>query len=62
MNTGNIIRFLFIAVLWLFLVYVLLEQSAVIGFKTIFTIVASGIVVFVPLYKKYVEKGKEDKK
>lgn len=62
MNTGNIIRFLFIAVLWLFLVYVLLEQSAVIGFKTIFAIVASGIVVFVPLYKKYVEKGKEDKK
>lgn len=62
MNTGNIIRFLFIAALWLFLVYVLLEQSTVIGFKTIFTIVASGIVVFVPLYKKYVEKGKEDKK
>ena len=60
MSTGNIIRFLFIAALWLFLVYVLLQRAARIDFMTIFTIVASGIVGFVPLYKKYVEKGRKD--
>lgn len=60
MSTGNIIRFLFIAALWLLLVYVLLQRAARIDFMTIFTIVASGIVVFVPLYKKYVEKGRKD--
>ena len=52
MSTGNI--------MWLVLVYVLLQRAARIDFMTIFTIVASGIVVFVPLYKKYVEKGRKD--
>lgn len=56
MSTGNIIRFAFIFVLWLVLCYLLLTRVARIDFMTIFAIVASGIIVFVPLYKKYLRK------
>lgn len=42
--------------LWFGLCYLLLTRVARIDFMTIFTIVASGIIVFVPLYKKYVRK------
>ena len=40
--------------LWVALCYLLLTRTARIDGMTIFTIVASGIIVFVPLYKKYV--------
>ncbi|MBP3738336.1 MAG: hypothetical protein J6I72_04725 [Muribaculaceae bacterium] len=56
METGNVIRFAFILLLWFGLCYLLLTRVARIDFMTIFTIVASGIIVFVPLYKKYVRK------
>ena len=53
MNAGKWIRFGCIFALWVLLVYLLITRSARIDFMTIFTIVASGIIVFVPLYKKY---------
>ena len=56
MNTGKWIRFACILGLWLFLVY-LLWTRAEHNFMMVFTIVASAIIVFVPLYKKYI-KGK----
>ena len=56
MTTGNIIRFACILLLWLALCWLLLTRAARIDFMVIFTIVASGIIVFVPLYKKYVRK------
>ena len=56
MNRGNLIRFVCILTLWFALCYILLTRVARIDFMTIFAIVASGIVVFVPLYKKYVRK------
>lgn len=56
MTTGNIIRFVCILLLWLGLCWLLLTRAARIDFMVIFTIVASGIIVFVPLYKKYVRK------
>ena len=56
MSTGNIIRFACILVLWFALCYVLLSRVQRIDFMTVFAIVASGIIVFVPLYKKYVRK------
>jgi hypothetical protein len=56
MNTGRWIRFACILLLWMFLVYLLLTRAARIDFMVIFTIVASGIIVFVPLYKKYIRK------
>lgn len=58
MNASNIIRFAFIIVLWLVLCYLLITRSAKIDFMVIFTIIASGIVIFVPLYKKYM-RGKK---
>lgn len=56
MSTGNIIRFACILLLWLWLCYILLTHAARIDFMVVFAIVASGIIVFVPLYKKYVRK------
>lgn len=53
MDTSQKIRFAFIIVLWLVLCYLLITRVPKIDFMTIFSIVASGIIVFVPLYKKY---------
>ena len=37
--------------LWFLLVYMLLRYSPTVDFMTVFTVIASGIIVFVPLYK-----------
>jgi len=55
MSTGNIIRFACILLLWLALCYLLVTRTERIDGMTIFTIIASGIIVFVPLYKKYIK-------
>lgn len=55
------IRFGFIAALWLLLVYLVLT-SAPITFYTLFMILVSGIVVWVPLYKKYIKNAKGNNK
>ena len=60
MTTGNMIRFACILLLWVGLCWLLLTRAAPIDFMEVFTIVASGIIVFVPLYKKYV-KNQSDK-
>lgn len=54
MTTREKIRFVCIAMAWLALCWLLLTRAARIDFMVIFSIVASGIIVFVPLYKKYV--------
>ena len=46
MSTGNIIRFVCILLLWVGLCWILLERAARIDFMVIFSIVASGIIVF----------------
>lgn len=53
MTKPQIIRFCFIAALWLAICILLISTSTRITLYTIFVIVASGIVVFVPLFKKY---------
>ncbi|MCM1348727.1 MAG: hypothetical protein NC338_04880 [Firmicutes bacterium] len=55
MTTSQKIRLGFIAALWLALCYLLVSGR---GFTPWvgFVILASGIVVFVPLYKKYIKK------
>jgi len=58
MSTSNIIRFSCVTLLWLLLCYLLISRAREINFMVIFTIVASGIIIFVPLYKKYI-KGKK---
>lgn len=57
MNKAVIFRMTCVALLWLLLCY-LLVISQPFTLKTLFLIVASGIVVFVPLYKKYFRNGK----
>lgn len=56
MTTSQTIRLCFIAALWLLLCYLLLTRASRIDFYVIFTMVASGIIIFVPLYKKYMRK------
>ena len=46
-------RFAIIGLIWLLLAGMVLTRSQL-NFFTLFAIVASAIVVFVPLYKKYV--------
>ena len=53
MTASQLIRLGFIVVLWLVLCFLLLTRVTRIDFYVIFTIVASGIIIFVPLYKKY---------
>ncbi len=55
MKTSVILRFVVLGCLWLALVAFILLHAKI-NFFTIFAIAASGIIVFVPLYKKYVDK------
>ncbi len=57
MDTSAKIRFGFIAALWLLLVW-LVVMSQPFTLYTLFIIAVSGIVVWVPLYKKYIRNGK----
>ena len=62
MTTPQIVRLCFIAALWIAICTLLIISVQRITLYTIFIIVASGIVVFVPLYKKYRRDGSTDKK
>lgn len=55
-NTSVIIRFALLGVLWLGLVYLLVKTAQPFTLYTAFVIVASAIIIFVPMYKKYVKK------
>ncbi len=55
MKTSVILRFVILGVLWLGLV-IYLVASAPFTLYTAFVIVASAIIIFVPMYKKYVNK------
>lgn len=58
LKSTDILRLIFITLLWLVLCYMLVVTSKPLTLRTLFIIVASGIVVFVPLYKKYVRNNK----
>lgn len=60
MTGHQIFRFSCLTLLWLALCYLLIVGR---GFNlpTLFIIATSGIVVFVPLYKKYIRNGKGTK-
>ena len=61
MTKANILRFGIIGLLWLGLCYYILTHVPRIDFMTLFSIVASGIIIFVPLYKKYVKNADQNK-
>lgn len=54
-KTSVIVRFAILGVLWLVLVCYILFRTKV-TLYTLFIIVASAIIVFVPMYKKYVKR------
>jgi len=45
-----------IVLLWFFLCYIILRYSERISFMTVFAVVASAVIVFVPLYKSRKKK------
>lgn len=59
MNTTNVIRFAILGLLWLALVATIIVRSTQITAYTVFVIIASAIIIFVPMYKKYVKNDKE---
>ena len=65
MKLSVIIRFVIIGLLWLLVGgwYVSMQYGAgvEITLLTLFPVLASGIIVFVPLYKKYVRNGGNSK-
>lgn len=61
MDSTTAIRFVFIAALWLILCFLVIATQPF-TLRVFFIIVASGIVVWVPLYKKYVRNGKGNEK
>ncbi len=54
MKKGTIARFVVLGVLWLGLCCYMLAHAQV-TLYTVFVIVASAIIIFVPMYKKYVK-------
>ena len=56
MTPQNIFRFAILGLLWLGLEVYILAVTQKITLYTIFVIVASAIIIFVPMYKKYVKK------
>ncbi len=57
MKTSVIIRFVILGLIWAALVLKIILSTQHFTLYTAFVIVASAIIIFVPLYKKYV-KGK----
>lgn len=58
MKTSAIIRFLILGVLWLALVLMIVLRTERFTLYTLFVIVASAIIIFVPVYKKYVKNDR----
>lgn len=56
MKTSVILRFAILGLLWLGLVTYIVTHTPKFTLYTAFVIVASAIIIFVPLYKKYVRQ------
>lgn len=57
MKGAILVRFICVLLLWLLLCFLLLSQRTF-TLWTLFVIIASGIIIFVPLYKKHIRHGK----
>ena len=57
MKTSVILRFVILGILWFGLVAYIVMHTPKFTLYTAFVIVASAIIIFVPLYKKYVQNG-----
>ena len=56
MKAYTIFRLMCLTTLWIILCYLLIQGRGI-NLWSLFVIFASGIVVFVPLYKKYMRNG-----
>ncbi len=54
-KTSVIVRFIILGIIWLGLTAYILAHAQI-TLYTIFVIIASAIIIFVPMYKKYVKK------
>lgn len=61
MGIGKIIGFGLLALLWIWLCQALIISGGGITFKNLFLITASGIIIFVPLYKRYFRNNQKEK-
>lgn len=63
MKMSVVLRFLIIGLIWAgacgVLVARMIAEGTAFNFMTLFPIIASGICVFVPLYKKYIRNDKQ---
>lgn len=53
-GSGKIVGLILLALIWVWLVYVLFSRGGL-DFKNIFIAIASGIIIFVPLWKRYIQ-------
>ena len=58
MNFANILRFSILGIIWLAFVIYIIAYSRPFTLYTAFICVASGIIIFVPMYKKYIKNRK----
>lgn len=58
MRYSVIVGFIILAVIYLWLSQYIIRFGGGWSFKNIFLILASGIIIFVPLYKKYIKAKK----
>lgn len=58
MKTSVVIRFVLLGIVWAALVAWIVAATPQFTLYTAFVIVASAIIIFVPVYKKYVKNGK----
>lgn len=56
MNAVKIAGFSLLALMWLWLSWSLLSLAGGFNLKNLLLIAASGIIIFVPLWKKYIRK------
>ena len=59
MTNSDKFRFVCLTVLWVLLVCIVVSSNPL-SLRVIFIIIASGIVVFVPIYKKYLRNKNEN--
>lgn len=53
-DSGKIIGLILLSILWIWLVYYTFTRGGI-NLKNILTTVLSGIIIFVPLWKKYIQ-------
>ena len=57
-KTSVIVRFVLLGIAWLALVAAMIVRAPRFTLYQAFVIVASGIIIFMPMYKKYIGNGK----